>query len=272
MRWDPDTVFEINRYEFKSPKIHQPLKIALIADLHNCVYGNENDVLLDAIIKEAPDIITIAGDFIEAGTHASETAGMVLLYRLQKRYPVYYGVGNHEKRIFLQERYRRQRNELIYGLVRSGVKLIHNKGYEIKDTNVVITGLDIPHEYYRRVFHRYTDKDELEGWLGRPDDNKYNLLIAHDPSHFDAYCDYGCDLVFSGHVHGGLIRLPKIGGLVSPGYRLFPKYDAGVYEKKGTRMLVSRGLGSHTINIRINNKPELILVTLSPEEKNDGNY
>ena len=271
MRWDPDTVFEINRYEFKSKKIQKSLKIALIADLHNCVYGKDNDVLLEAIIKEAPDVVAIAGDFIEAGTHASEISGMVLLYRLCRRFPVYYGVGNHEKRLFLFEKYRRQRYELIYGLLKCGVRLIHNKSYEIGDSNVVITGLDIPHEYYRRIFHRYTNGNELEGWLGKPDEEKYKILLAHDPSHFDAYCEYGSDLVFSGHVHGGLVRLPKIGGLVSPEYKLFPKYDHGVYEKNSTKMLVSRGMGSHTINLRINNAPELIMVTLTNEEQ-DGNY
>lgn len=271
MRWDPDTVFEINRYEFKSPKIHDTLKIALIADLHNCVYGKENDVLLDAIIREDPDAIAIAGDFIEAGTRACEIPGMVLLYRLCKRYPVYYGVGNHEKRLFLFDEYLKQRNELVYGLKKCGVRLIHNKSYAIGGSNVVITGLDIPHEYYRRIIHRNTNGKELEGWIGKLKKDSFNILLAHDPSHFDAYCEYGPDLVFSGHVHGGLIRLPKLGGLVSPEYKLFPKYDCGVYEKNDTKMLVSRGLGSHTINIRINNKPELIMVTLLSEEQN-GNY
>ncbi len=266
-KWDPETVFEISRYELKSPKIKKRLKIALLADLHNCVYGQDNDVLFNAICDESPDVIVIAGDLIEAGTKASETAGMALLYRLSKRFPVYYGVGNHEKRIFLYSRYRRQRNELVYGLLKCGVKLIGNKSYELSDHNIVIKGLDIPHEYYRRVFHRYTDADELEGWLGKIDREKYNLLLAHDPSHFEAYCEYGPDLVFSGHVHGGIVRLPKIGGLVSPEYRLFPKYDAGIYEKDFTKMLVSRGLGSHTIYLRINNRPELIMVTLLPEKE-----
>ncbi|MBO4373969.1 MAG: metallophosphoesterase [Lachnospiraceae bacterium] len=266
IKWDPNTVFEINRYEFKSSKVKKPLKIAVLADLHNCVYGRCNEVLINAIKDESPDIIAIAGDLIEAGKNASQTAGMFLLFRLAKHYPVYYGVGNHEKRLFLYDCYKRQRNELVYGLVKSGVKLIGNKGYRIDDTNVVITGLDIPHEYYRRVFHRYTSGDELVSWLGPVDKDSYNVLLAHDPSHFKAYCEYGPDLVFSGHVHGGIVRLPKVGGLVSPEYRLFPKYDSGIYEMNGTKMLVSRGLGSHTINIRINNKPELIIVTLSGEE------
>ncbi|MBQ7464834.1 MAG: metallophosphoesterase [Lachnospiraceae bacterium] len=266
-KWDPETVFEINRYELKNQKIKQRLKIAFLADLHNCVYGQNNDVLFDAVCDEEPDIIAVAGDLIEAGTKASETAGMVLLYRLSKRFPIYYGVGNHEKRLFLYDCYKKQRNELVYGLLKCGVKLIGNKSYDLSDNNVVIKGLDIPHEYYRRVFHRYTNAAELEGWLGKNDPTRYNLLLAHDPSHFEAYCDYGPDLVFSGHVHGGIIRLPKIGGLVSPEYRLFPRYDAGFYEKGMTKMLVSRGLGSHTIYLRINNRPELITVTLLPEKE-----
>ncbi len=267
MYWNPQTVFEINHYEFKSRKIKKELNIALIADLHNCVYGHNNKRLYDAIVNEKPDLIAIAGDLIEAGVNADELQGMRLLYMLSGRFDVYYGVGNHESKMFFMDKYKRQRDQLVYGLQRSGVHLIHNKSYEIADSNVVITGLDIPHEYYSRIIHRYTNGNELEGWLKKKDDEKYNVLLAHDPSHFEAYCEYGSDLVFSGHVHGGLIRLPYLGGLISPEYKLFPKYDAGVYEKGGTKMLVSRGLGSHTINIRINNRPELIMVRLLPGEE-----
>ena len=263
MRWNPNSRFEINRYDLRSPKIRRTLTFAVIADLHNCFYGKNNLRLYDAIVTENPDAIVIAGDLIATGGSGDGKEGLKLLYRLSKRFPIYYGVGNHEKKLYLRDRYSRQRDELTFALKRSGVFLMHNSSREIEETGVVVTGLDIPHEYYRRIIHRKIDKTRLTGLLGKPDREKYNILIAHDPSHFKAYSDYGPDLVLSGHVHGGIIRLPGPGGLLSPEYKLFPKYDAGIYEKGRTKMLVSRGLGSHTINIRINNTPELIILRLA---------
>ena len=267
MRWDKDSRFEINRVVIKNRKIKKPVTFAVIADLHNCCYGRDNRRLFDTLVKEEPDAVLIAGDLIEAGINASEEEGLKLLYMLSGRFPVYYGVGNHEKKLFIRSMYQRQRDELVFGLKRSGVRLMHNTSYELPDSNVCIKGLDIPHEYYRRVIHKKTSGRKLEGLLGRPDRKSFNILLAHDPSHFKAYAEYGADLVLSGHVHGGMVRLPYVGGLFSPEYRLFPKYDAGIYRLEHTRMLVSRGLGSHTINIRINNTPELIMLRLERDEK-----
>ncbi|SHH94836.1 metallophosphoesterase [Clostridium grantii] len=89
-----------------------------------------------------------------------------------------------------------------------------------------------------------------------------NILLVHNPKYFEKYSNWGADLIFSGHVHGGIIRLPYLGGLLSPDRRFFPKYDNGVYENNGNKMIVSRGLGNSHLNLRINNKPELIVVTL----------
>ena len=85
-------------------------------------------------------------------------------------------------------------------------------------------------------------------------------MLAHHPAYFDAYASWGADLTLSGHLHGGMIRLPFVGGLVSPQMRLFPKYDKGLYTKKGKKLIVSAGLANHTVNIRINNPPELVVI------------
>jgi hypothetical protein len=99
--------------------------------------------------------------------------------------------------------------------------------------------------------------------LGALHEDKYNILIAHDPDFFDEYVDFGPDLVLSGHLHGGMIALPGIGGIISPQLQLFPKYDFGVFNKKNTTMIVSRGIGWHSIPIRIFNKAEIVTVTIS---------
>jgi hypothetical protein len=100
----------------------------------------------------------------------------------------------------------------------------------------------------------------LEQMIGKPNDDSFRLLLAHHPCYFDAYAGWGADLTLSGHLHGGIVRLPFFGGVVSPQIRLFPRYDKGMYTMDGKKMIVSAGLGSHTIKLRINNPPELIII------------
>ena len=109
------------------------------------------------------------------------------------------------------------------------------------------------------------DAAYLKRLLGKPSAGEYNILIAHNPDYFPAYAEWGADLVLSGHVHGGIMRLPLLGGVLSPALRLFPKYDGGLFQEGGSTMILGRGLGSHTIPIRIFNPGELIVVTLEPE-------
>lgn len=89
-------------------------------------------------------------------------------------------------------------------------------------------------------------------------------MIAHNPEYFPAYAEWGADLVLSGHVHGGLMRLPFLGGVIAPSMKLFPKYDGGVFEEHGSTMILSRGLGTHTLPIRIFNPGELVVIRLTP--------
>lgn len=273
MKWNIDTEFEVNEYTFMDERIRRDVTFAVIADLHNCVYGSDNSRLMKAIEAMKPDFVIIAGDLIESAPNADGSSSMRLLKKLSERWRVFYGVGNHERKLFIRPDLRKQRDELVRGLQKAGVKLMHNSSYAFEDSGVMVTGLDIPHDYYRRVVHRNINALGLEKLLGKRQGTYYNVLIAHDPSHYGAYVGYGSDLVLSGHVHGGIIRIPGIGGLLSPAYTFFPKYDAGVYRTAATSMLVSRGIGSHTVNIRINNRPELLKVNLKQKKSGgtDGN-
>ena len=147
-------------------------------------------------------------------------------------------------------------------LKRIGVKLLSNKSRMIEGTGIRVTCLDLPLSYFPRFGHRPLGYKRMTEMLGEPDKRWYNILIAHDPLHFKSYSDYGSDLIVSGHLHGGVVRLPGLGGLISPELKLFPKYDAGEYRRKGSRMLVTKGLGMHTIHVRINNPTELMIVDL----------
>ena len=105
-------------------------------------------------------------------------------------------------------------------------------------------------------------EDYLAGILGAPETDTYTILIAHNPDYFPEYAAWGADLVLSGHVHGGIARLPLLGGVLSPAYRLFPKYDGGMFRENNSIMILGRGLGTHTIPVRFLNPGELVVVEL----------
>ena len=94
------------------------------------------------------------------------------------------------------------------------------------------------------------------------EEDRYVILLSHRPELFDCYVENDVDLIFSGHAHGGQLRIPFIGGIVAPNQGVFPKYDAGVFTEDNTNMVVSRGVGNSIIPLRVNNRPEVVLVEL----------
>ena len=102
------------------------------------------------------------------------------------------------------------------------------------------------------------------------EEDKYNILLAHNPNFIDSYAKWGADLTLSGHIHGGMVRIPFLGGVFSPDTVLFPKYSSGLYEVDGKKLIVSRGLGRGVRGFRFFNKPEINVITLN-SELNDEN-
>ena len=98
--------------------------------------------------------------------------------------------------------------------------------------------------------------------LGNLNKDEYNILLAHTPFYFEQYSNWGADLVLSGHVHGGIIRIPLLGGLLSPNRRFFPKFDLGKYENNNSIMIVNKGLGKSKVFFRVNCRPEVVRIKL----------
>ena len=260
--------FHVVKYHLDSDKIKKEHRYAVLSDLHNKSYGKENEKLLKAIDKLAPEGVLIAGDILTSKPGKSYEVAISLLAELSKKYPIYYGMGNHETRLFLYpevygdmgENYERDLNELQISLMR-------NESLECED-NIRITGLDMKRAYYKRFKKEPMDKNYLKETLGEVGKEQYEILLAHNPDYFEEYAAWGADLVLSGHVHGGMMRLPIVGGVISPAFKFFPKYDGGLFKQGKSTMILSRGLGMHTIPIRIFNPGELILLTLSPKKEN----
>lgn len=259
----------VTKYNFTNAKIAHDLRIVMLADLHNQTYGPENDRLLLAIAKEKPDMILLPGDMIVCHTGEedgnSETAQTIRC--MTEIAPVYYSYGNHERGLLesvhgtdgLFEKYRKELSHVKH------LSILKNEHIALPDFHVCIYGLDLPRAYYTRIFKKTLHTNVLETYIGKPDLTWCNLVLAHNPDYFRVYCTLQPDFIFSGHNHGGMVRIPGVGGLVSPRLHPFPKYDYGIYKgnQEKTTMIVTSGCGMHSIPIRINNPPELVAINVN---------
>ena len=257
--------FHVVKYELHTNKIKEEHRYVVLSDLHNKLYGEKNERLIRSIHKLKPEAILIAGDILTAKPGKSYEVALDLISNLAKEYPIYYGMGNHETRLFLYpETYGDMGVRYLRDLKKVSVDLMKNESRQCKD-NIRITGLDMKRDYYKRFKKNPMESTYMKETLGEAKEEKYEILLAHNPDYFEEYAAWGADLVLAGHVHGGMMRLPFLGGVVSPAFRFFPKYDGGLFQIGKSTMVLSRGLGMHTIPIRIFNPGELILLKISPE-------
>ncbi len=230
-------------------------KIVLLTDLHGCSHGKDNETLISMIDAVSPDIICISGDMtVKNGKHTDKVVSLIEL--LVAKYPVYYAPGNHEIRMPGYEEYILQMRQM-------GVHYLTNER-AIIDDNIVIYGLDLSEYWYHKCWEkRDMTSDVIEEYLGRCDDECFSILLAHNPEYFKSYSGWGASLTLSGHVHGGILRLPVLGGVISPSLRLFPTYDAGLYRQDDKELVLSRGVGLHHIKLRYFNRPEVSVIDIS---------
>ena len=235
-----------------APEAFSGFKIAQISDLHNAEFGTDNQKLIDILKSEAPDAIVITGDLIDARRTNTEIAES-FARRCMEIADCYYVPGNHEAR--LGGTY----DAFESALIADGVNVLRNGSVRIrKEIDAIrIVGVDDP------AFAKASDAiTNLDAALEALSSDDFTILLAHRPELIDEYSKWGIDLVLSGHAHGGQIRLPGIGGLYAPGQGFFPKYTSGNYTVGDTEMIVSRGIGNSVFPLRVNDRPEVVIVTL----------
>lgn len=252
-------------YEIKSKKISREYSFVLLSDLHNKSFGAQNERLLKAIDELSPDAVITAGDMITAQRGEKYKIAAAFMEQLAAKYPVYYGMGNHEHCVGEEpDRFGDIYEKYMEILYKAGIEPLVNDNASLPSANINICGLQMDRRYYGKFRKKTMPETYLKDILGKADQNSFQILIAHNPDYFEDYAKWGADLVLSGHVHGGLMRLPVLGGVLSPRLTLFPKYDGGKFEYGDSMMILSRGLGTHTLPIRIFNPGELVFVRLEP--------
>ena len=236
------------------PGAFEGFKIAHVSDLHNAVFGRKNEKLLLLIRAAEPDIIAITGDLIDS-RHTDIDSALAFVEAAAEIAPVYYVTGNHESRLDF--------DEIEPRLIAAGARVLRNEAEDIGrgGERIRLAGIDDPSFIRTGGTAEERAAAELEQ-LG-DGDGTFTVLLAHRPELVEVYAEYGAGLVLSGHAHGGQVRLPLLGGLYAPGQGLLPEYDSGLYSLGETQMVVSRGLGNSVAPLRVNNRPELVIVTLS---------
>lgn len=248
----------------KLPEEFDGSRILILADLHNAEFGENNERLIAKINEEKPDYILLAGDMLVGHPGQPTEIAAALICSLAERYPVYYGLGNHEERVKQDtEQYGSMWKDYLHKL-KGTIVLLENARTELRKGQAVIPvyGLELGLDYYQRFHRKPLSTEIMDQMIGEPDKRQFNIMIAHTPEYFKEYAAWGADLIVSGHLHGGMVRFPGLGGAISPRVRIFPKYDRGCYEEGNSTMLLSGGLGNHTLKIRVNNIPEIMVVEL----------
>lgn len=245
---------EISRYEVKSQKLPESFdgfKIVQLSDLHGAEFGEDGMGLVEKVKELEPDIIALTGDFV---TDEGDLAAVEkLAARLVKLCPVYFVSGNHEFGSGLAVKVRNI-------LERAGVKYLSNEYLTINrgDDEILLGGVEDPLAYADML-----SPDELAQKMNDAAPDAFKILLGHRNYWMTEYPELPVDLIFCGHAHGGLIRIPGVGGLIGTDRRLFPDFDAGQFNNGRYTLIVSRGLGNSVPIPRIFNRPEIVCVELS---------
>lgn len=248
----------VSRYNISSEKLDTSLKIVLIADQHNRQFGTNDSRLVEKIREQSPDIIAVDGDMVTTN-EPNDDVMKSLLPQLAEIAPTYYCLGNHE--LLLKDKI-----DFKSDITAAGAVLLDNESvvFEKDGQQFLIGGLtEYPYyDYYAPDF----DNPERYFWddFCNSSDGCFSILLHHKPEYTeDMLSKSNVDLVLCGHTHGGLIRIPFIGGLYAPNQGFFPKYDKGEFDLNGTKMIITSGLGNSNFVPRLNNCAEICVINVN---------
>ena len=241
------------------------IRVLQLSDLHSKEFGKSNNILLEAIYNEKPDIVVATGDLIDSNMKRIDNI-VGFLESINKTIPVFYIPGNNEMRC-------KKINEIVHKLRYKKVNVLDNeiRTIKVKSTIVNILGLvenrvDDGELFYEKIKSKYESEKSKELFTRLEKMNGVKIVLSHYPENFEAneeisYSKYKFDIMFAGHAHGGQFILPFIGGIFAPGQGLIPKYYSGIYGKEN-KLVVSRGLGNSGFPLRLFNRPNIVVVNI----------
>ena len=249
-----ENTLEVSFYHLQSDKVESGFRIVQLSDLHLHEFGEKNAELVDWVRRLEPDVIVITGDM---NNHFDDDTHVVteLCSQLVEITDVYYVMGNHEWVDHID-----RHTTIKADIVATGITMLENNYVvtEVNGNRVVIGGLVNEVSNY----DKYSGPRFMANFM---EEDGFKLLLVHYPEYFlGKLNDYTIDLAMCGHVHGGIIRLPIIGGLYASDQGFFPKLSEGMQTVEGgSVVVVSRGLGGDSKIPRINNNPEIVVVDVN---------
>lgn len=244
----------VTRYEYKNPRITEDFRVVHLTDLHNYQFGTKNRRLVEKVREETPDLIFLTGDMLNEDETRTDIC-IDLVGKLVKIAPVYVSLGNHE----IEYINRVGNNNLISEIEQAGAVVL-NEQYIDMEINGVPARLGGVYGY---VLAPDETKNSEQVFMEEfQDTDRFKILLSHVPEGLLLWKSmeyWDVDLVFSGHVHGGQVRLPFVGGLYDPEEGYFPTYTKGMFKCGNGTMILSAGLGSSRGRLRINNFPEMVV-------------
>lgn len=239
----------------ESDKVKGDVTITVISDLHGATFGKDNKKLIQKISDTEPDLIFVLGDMYSRGNAEDEECAVKLIEKLNEITDTFVITGDHD-------------TDDSYKQELKNIKGLHYLSFD--NENMTVNGTDITIYGVDNVY--FSPTYDLNNAFSPPDKNRLNILLAHCPQ-YEYYESFGTDLTFCGDSHGGMIRLPFLGGIYFNGY-LFPKItypmditDKGLYDYNGKFMYVTSGLGSYPVKLRLNNRPEICKIVLKGVSK-----
>lgn len=261
--------FSVEELTIDSPKIQQSHQFIFLTDIHDKEFGPGNRRLFAAIRKIKPEGIFLGGDVMVSRGEGNLEVTFALLEGLVSIAPVYYALGNHESRLAKErEVYGDTYEQLLQKAEELGVVMLINRNLFL-GRDLALAGINLSSAFYQKLLLRKPvtmPESYLRERLGEACTNRYQLLMMHSPLYFKACRQWGADLTLAGHFHGGTIRIPCLGGVMTPQYQFFLPWCAGSFQQDGKWMAVGRGLGTHSINIRLNDKPQVLVLNLIPAD------
>ncbi len=229
------------------PQSFDGFRIVQLSDLHGRQYGMDNRLLLWSVRRQKPDLIAVTGDLLEEDSQLPQT--LELLSALAEIAPTCFVTGNHEWSLS-------DVRGTLEAMDDSGVTVLENEAVLLRrgDSGIVLAGVNDPCGPWDQPSPKQLGATLREKYGS----GSFVLLLAHRNETAAEWAKTQADLVLAGHAHGGLIRLPYLGGIVRRHGQA--GYDAGLYRSGRTQLFVSRGLGGH--GLRLLNRPELAVIEL----------
>lgn len=204
-------VTNINIIDNEIPESFNDYKIMHLSDLHSKSFGEKNIDLINKVNEINPNIIVMTGDMVNSNDTNFDNF-FNLVKGLVSKYEIYYIVGNHE-----QDMKEENKKVILDFLKANGVKTLDNEKVIIEENgeSINLFGSWCNLRYYSSKYaeEKYDFTIDAMNKIMKNtkiEDDEYNILLAHNPNFIDVYAKWGADLTLSGHIHGGMVRIPFV--------------------------------------------------------------